>query len=137
MKFGMAALRLKNENPVLSYKRMRQAIGVAGMALPLGCYLAGLLFSGLGLQNSISAYYYTNVRDVFVGILVCVGLFLLAYKGHERIDNLATSISSLFALPWRYGPDRASPAHLRRETLGRSNLELAQPVRRQPGEQPF
>ena len=89
------ALRRKNENPVLSYMRMRQAIGVAGIALPLGCFLAGLAFSGLGLQDSISAYYYTNVRDVFVGILVWVGLFLLAYKGHERIDNIATSVSGI------------------------------------------
>ena len=92
---GGASLRRKNENPVLSYMRMRQAIGVAGIALPLGCYLAGLVFGGLGLQDSISAYYYTNVRDVFVGMLVWVGLFLLAYKGHERIDNLATSISGI------------------------------------------
>lgn len=104
MTFSLAALRRKNENPVLSYKRMRQAIGVAGMALPLGCYLVGLLFSGLGLQNSISAYYYTNVRDVFVGILVCVGLFLLAYKGPERIDNLATSVSGVAGIGIAFFP---------------------------------
>ncbi|HUX40587.1 MAG TPA: DUF998 domain-containing protein [Rectinemataceae bacterium] len=104
MRFSMAALRLKNENPVLSYKRMRQAIGVAGMGLPLGCFIVGRLFSGLGLQNSISAYYYTNVRDVFVGILVCVGLFLLAYKGHERIDNIATSISGIAGIGIAFFP---------------------------------
>lgn len=104
MFFDISGLRQKNRSIVLSYKRMRQAIGLIGMTLPLVCFLAGWLFSAVPLQDSVSAYYYTNVRDVFVGILVCVGLFLLAYRGHERIDNIATSFAGLAGMGIAFFP---------------------------------
>lgn len=91
-------LRAKNVNPFVSFKSLRRLIGVLGMLLPAICFLGGFLIMGLGLGPSISSYYYTNVRDVFVGILACVGLFMLTYTGYELIDNIVAKLTGLCAL---------------------------------------
>lgn len=91
-------LRSKNVSPVISYKNLRRVIGIFGILLPLVCYLNGILFASTPLQPSISAYYYTNARDFFVGLLVAVGLFLMTYKGYETIDiviSTATGIAGI------------------------------------------
>ena len=92
------ALRSKNRGLITSYMRLRQLIGHLGIFMPLLCFLFGLICGHWPLQDSISAYYYTNVRDLFVGILVCVGLFLVTYKGYELIDNIITTISGIASM---------------------------------------
>lgn len=91
-------LRGKVTSPVISYKNLRRLIGILGMSLPLVCYLGGRLFSSLTLQSSISFYYYTNVRDPFVGLLVVVGMFMVTYQGYEAIDDLVSSVTGFAAL---------------------------------------
>lgn len=88
-------LREANVNPVISYKNLRRLIGILGMLLPLICFLSALIFAGYSLQRSISFYYYTNVRDIFVGILIAVGVFLLSYNGYEKIDCIVSSITGI------------------------------------------
>ncbi len=85
--------RLKNANPVVSFNNLRRSIGILGMALPAVCYLGGALFYHVGLQPSISHYYYTNVRDAFVGLLIGLGMFLTAYNGYERIDSVVSKVT--------------------------------------------
>ncbi len=60
------------------------------------------------VQDSISSYYYTDMRNLFVGILVAVGVFLHAYKGHEKIDNILASLAALCALLVAFVPTSAS-----------------------------
>jgi hypothetical protein len=38
------------------------------------------------------------MRDLFVGILCGVALFLISYRGYEQIDDIVANISGLFAL---------------------------------------
>jgi len=38
------------------------------------------------------------MRDLFVGILSGVALFLLSYRGYEQIDDIVANMSGLFAL---------------------------------------
>jgi hypothetical protein len=38
------------------------------------------------------------MRDVFVGILSGVALFLISYQGYEQIDDIVAKLSGLFAL---------------------------------------
>lgn len=88
------------ENPqVISYLTLRKLIGVLGVLLPvilvLGCFSFGPCKS---IQDSISDYYHTNMRDVFVGILFAIGLFLFSYKGYDDRDNIAGNLACLFAL---------------------------------------
>lgn len=85
-------LRERNRSIIISYLSLRRLIGILGMLLPFICVFGGLLFSDVSVRSSISSYYHTNMRDFFVGLLVGVSLFLMTYKGYERIDNIVTGI---------------------------------------------
>ncbi len=78
------------------------------MLLPFICVFGGLLISGIPICSSISSYYHTNMRDIFVGILIGVSLFLMTYKGYEKIDNIVTAMSGLAALGVVIFPSRCS-----------------------------
>lgn len=71
---------------VRSYVFMRFAIGVLGLALPpLLVFLEPILFDGQPFpRGSLSAYYYSGVRELFVGLLCAIGVFLVIYKIAER-----------------------------------------------------
>lgn len=60
------------------------------MTTPLICFLGGWFIARLPLQPSISAYWHTNVQDVFVGIMFGVGFFLATYHGYELLDDLVS-----------------------------------------------
>jgi len=75
---------------------MRLAVGALGVGLPL--FL--VLFDGVALgghpflRTSLSAYYYSGAREVFVVTLGAMGVFLITYKLAEiNLDNAL----SLFA----------------------------------------
>jgi hypothetical protein len=67
---------------VRSYVFTRFAIGLLGVLLPLVLvFLEPALFDGLPApRGSLSAYYYSGLREVFVGGLCAIGVFLLVYK---------------------------------------------------------
>ena len=83
---------------VISYITLRTAIGLLGISLPFILSLGGILFFKTGLQTSISAYYHTEMRDVFVGVLFATGFFLYSYRGYDKVDNIAGNLACLFAL---------------------------------------
>jgi nicotinamide riboside transporter PnuC len=83
---------------IISYLTMRRIIGILGIGLPIIIVLGGFIQKGFILYESISSYYYTNMHDFFVGILSCVGLFLISYKGYERIDSITSTISGILAV---------------------------------------
>lgn len=74
---------------VLSYIGLRRSVGVIGIALPFVLALGNLLLTGEELRSSISSYYYTGMRDVFVGSLCAVGVFLFCYRYEQTDDRLA------------------------------------------------
>jgi hypothetical protein len=88
---------IKNQSLIISYLTMRRFIGVLGIALPIIVVLGGFIQNGFVILDSISNYYYTNMRDFFVGILCGVSLFLISYTGYEKIDNIVGNISGIFA----------------------------------------
>jgi hypothetical protein len=67
---------------VRSYVITRFAIGVLGFLLPPALVLLEpALFEGLPApRGSLSAYYYSGVRELFVGGLWAIGVFLIVYK---------------------------------------------------------
>jgi len=88
----------------ISHLTLRILLGSLGVALPVILPLGACMLGGFStLQNSISDYYYTNMRDVFVGILWGFGLFLITYKGYKpRVgrfsDNVFTNIAGFLAI---------------------------------------
>jgi hypothetical protein len=83
---------------IISYLTMRRLIGGLGIMLPFIVVAGGLVLGQADLQVSISAYYYTNMRDFYVGILSAIALFLLSYRGYERIDDVVSTLGGVCAL---------------------------------------
>jgi len=59
---------------------------------------------------SISTYYHTNMRNIFVGFNCAVALFLYAYRGHDWMDNLAGYLGCIFVLGVAFLPCSVSNA---------------------------
>jgi len=79
-----------NRTDVDSYRNLKRAIGILGMLLPIACILGGTMIAGIPVQNSISHYYHTNMRDVLVGLLGCAAIMFMTYSGYGLVDNLFT-----------------------------------------------
>ncbi len=91
--------KIEPEKPyILSYLALRRAIGFLGAMLPWVLWLGACLISRTELQDSISSYYYTEMRNVFVGTLCAIGVFLLCYKGYGCADAVASRLGGLFAI---------------------------------------
>jgi hypothetical protein len=86
MRFGpeVAVQPRPDDEPryVRSYLFTRFAIGLLGVLLPLVLvFIEPALFDGLPFpRGSLSAYYYSGLREVFVGGLWAIGVFLVVYK---------------------------------------------------------
>ena len=56
-----------------------------------------------GIRGSLSEYYYTPVRDIFVGVLCALALFLWSYRGYHpynpelRADRIVAKVASVAA----------------------------------------
>ena len=90
---------------VISYLALRKAIGLIGILLPFvlaGAYM--LVVSKIIVRASISDYYYTAMRNVLVGDLCAIGVFLFAYRGYNRWDNLFTNAAGIFAIGVAFCP---------------------------------
>ena len=86
---------------VRSYLLMRVGIGVLGIALPLVLvFIDKAAFHGKPFpRGSLSVYYYSGMRDEFVGILGAIGIFLITYKVAERnLDNTLSLIAGACAI---------------------------------------
>lgn len=92
-------LRNNKDHLVISYLSLRKTIGIIGVLMPV-VLVAGSAMIGncTHIQPSISDYYHTAMRDIFVGILCIVGLFLFSYKGYDFLDNTISNLSCLFAI---------------------------------------
>jgi TRAP-type C4-dicarboxylate transport system permease small subunit len=90
MKFG-------RNDKVASFKNLYFLVGILGFLLPFLCLL-GLLITNTALQPSISHCYYTNVRDVFIGIMIGVSMFLITYSGYQMIDDIVTNTAGVVGI---------------------------------------
>jgi hypothetical protein len=81
-----------------TYLSLRVGIAVIGATLPLTLWLGGLAADGLSLRGSMSAYYYTGMRNVFVGALSAVGVALVLYKGFSKAEDLSLSLAGVLVI---------------------------------------
>lgn len=101
-------LSASTDSDVVHLRTLRKAIGFLGVALPFALvagenlrarFLSGSVEVGRWfVEGSISAYYHTGMREVFVAILSALGIFLLCYKGPQKWDVLAAKVAGAFAL---------------------------------------
>ncbi len=95
---GQETTARKSDSLIITYLELRKAIGLLGLALPVLLVVGKYLFEGPGIQTSISAYYHSVMRDVLVGCLWAIAIFLLSYRGYGRRDDLAGDLACLFAI---------------------------------------
>jgi hypothetical protein len=70
---------------------LRKTVGWIGSLLPVVLIASSLFFAPR--PDSMSGYYYTHMRNVFVGALWALGVFLVAYAGYDRTDRWITNIA--------------------------------------------
>jgi len=105
-----------------SYYRVRRLLGYLGFALPLVLIL-GALLTRAELEPSISDFYHTVLRDLFVGVLITMGVFLVSYQGYERKEGepFSDNILATFAGIMAFGV-----ALLPNETANQTEVTFAQ-----------
>ena len=82
-----------NSGKVFDYRALRLLVGIIAFAIPI-CVT---IISSSPL-SSISASYFTEARDVFVGMLFIVGAFLWAYNGHSKPQSRASKAAAISAI---------------------------------------
>src|SRR5215471_19144058 len=105
--------RAKDKNElIISYMFLRKAVGWIGTLLPVTLITGNVIFFTTSLPGSMSGYYYTHMRDIFVGALCALGVFLVAYDGYDEVDRWITTIAGLGMVGVALCPTRPSAAHL-------------------------
>lgn len=86
-----------------SYLLIRVIVGMIGILLPFvlwGLEASPLLKAGWRVRGSLSAYYHSGARDIFVGALCVTGFLLITYMaGHRRLwDYWLSTIAGVAVL---------------------------------------
>ncbi|RUA02062.1 MAG: hypothetical protein DSY89_03550 [Deltaproteobacteria bacterium] len=88
----MPALK-PHQKPVFDYRALRLMVGLVALALPV--VVKAIASTPI---SSISASYYTEARDVFVGLLFVIGALMWAYNGHTQMEKWVSKIASISAI---------------------------------------
>ena len=110
---------------VLSYLQLRKAVGIIGVVLPFVVALGKIVLQGPGIQHSISAYYYTDMGNVFVESLCAIGVFLMSTRGYDKRDRIAGYIACILAIGVALFPEAPAGATSQQKTIGMLHWTLA------------
>lgn len=105
------------QDQLIPFLWLRRGIGLLGILFPVILFLGAKIFGNCpNVQPSISDYYHTCMRDVFVGVLWIIGIALFTYRGPKKEDNRATNLACLFAITISLFPttlkDESSSCHI-------------------------
>jgi hypothetical protein len=129
----------QNSILVISYLGLRKAIGILGVVLPFVLPFGQILLHALGIQsashcpvieNSISYYYHTDMRNIFVGSMCAIGVFLMSYRGYDFRDARAGRFAFVCAIgvalfPTTPLPPAFPPATAAQKLIGGIHLTFA------------
>ena len=102
------------KSQLIGPNQLRCVIGYLGTLLPVMLVLGCIAFCDTGgIQRTVSHYYHTAMRDVFVGMLFAIGLGMLSYRGYDRRDVFASNLAAILAVgvalfPTDQDPDTSS-----------------------------
>lgn len=110
---------------VISYLLLRKTVGWIGMLLPFLLIVGNAVMSA-SRPDSMSGYYYTPMRNLFVGALCALGVFLIAYDGYDDVDRWITNIAGLCAIGVAFCPTKPSgPMTAAQNVLGDFHVGFA------------
>jgi hypothetical protein len=106
---------------------LRTAIGWIGTLLPIVVIVGDAAFSSGPLPNSLSDYYYTPMRNILVGALCVLGVFLLLYDVSVRVDRWITNAAGIGVLGVAFLPGSPPVPHLTtsQEVIGNLHVFFA------------
>jgi hypothetical protein len=109
------------QNVVASYRGLRRGIGILGLVLPFV-----LAIGYMGLRDSVSAFYYTDMRNWFVGSMWATGFFLIFYR-FGKLDNVLSSVAGVLAILVALFPTTPLVLHpaLHQKVIGDLHLTFA------------
>lgn len=107
------------EDPVvLSYLALRKAVGIVAVGLPSALAIPWWFFQHHSIESSISGYYYTGMRNVFVGSLCAISVFMLCCRGYDLKDEIAGTFSGICALGVAFFPTAPQCATAHQKHVG-------------------
>lgn len=109
---------------IRSFLALRKAIGVIGLSLP-AVLIIGNLITDRGLLGSISGYYHSGMRDIYVGAMFACGVVLLAYRGYDRVDRIAGGVAGVTAIGVGLLPTAPDGATGEQQAVGVVHVVLA------------
>ncbi len=80
-----------------TYRYLRLAMVACVLLLAASLVIEIAASGGSCWRTSISSYYYTPVRGVFVGSLVAVGVCLIVVKGNTAVEDILLNIAGALA----------------------------------------
>ena len=81
----------------VGYIKLRTGMGVLALVFPLIFLISSWLLHRTEMQPSISEYYITREleRNLFVGVLICIGVFLWLYEGYSYWENRILDVAGI------------------------------------------
>ena len=98
-----------------TYRYLRLGMVVIVVALLVSVAIQGL--DAKCLQNSISAYYYTPARPIFVSGMIAIAVSLIVIKGSTTVEDFLLNIAGMFAPIVAFVPTTFEPACNPEESL--------------------
>lgn len=94
-------MHISEYRPCLAtYFNLRAALGLIALTFPILLVIGGIITGG-AVMPSISDYYFSPMRDLVVGALVAIGLFLINYqdaRDSNRSYNMNARLSGLASI---------------------------------------
>jgi hypothetical protein len=88
-----------------TYRYLR--VGMALLVVLLGAAVGREIVTTRGLLDSLSAYYYTPAHTVFVAALCSIGASMVAYRGHDDIEDGVLNACGFLAFVIAFVPTEA------------------------------
>jgi len=76
---------------LIHYRTLRKVLGIMALLFPVVL----VLFGTSVMKSSLSAYYWSTAKDIFVGFLIAMGIFLVSYNGYDKADKIITTIPGI------------------------------------------
>ena len=102
---------------VMSYLGIRRSLGLLALMLPLILGPFGYFVLGIDIQDNMSSYYHTPLRDIFVGVMCAMGIFLFCYHGYDKFENWTGNCACASAIGVAFFPLEANSDPLHQSSL--------------------
>lgn len=83
--------------PIKTYRYLRMAMVAMIVLLGAAVVIEWSKTDPHCLQTSISAYYYTPVRAIFVGALITIGVCMVVLKGNTETEDILLNVAGILA----------------------------------------